>query len=84
MALAMFKSFITRKLLAVSAIAALSAPVAGCGTLLHPERRGQTGGRIDVGIVVMDSLLLLLFVVPGVVALVVDFGNGTAYEPGGR
>ncbi len=55
-----------------------------CGTLFYPERRGQTSGRIDGGVAVMDGLLFLLFIIPGVVALVVDFGNGTIYAPGGN
>ena len=82
MALVMFKRSITTKLLAASVIAALSAPVAGCGTILYPERRGQTGGHVDTGVVVMDGLWLLLFIVPGVVAFIVDFSNGTVYEGG--
>ena len=48
---------------------------------MHPERRGQTGGKIDPGIAVLDALGLLLFVVPGVVAFAVDFSNGTIYLP---
>ena len=80
----MFKRSITSKLLALSVIAGLSAPVVGCGTVLYPERRGQTGGHVDTGVVVMDGLWLLLFIVPGVVMLIVDFSNGTAYEGGGR
>ena len=63
--------------------AAIGLQVAGCGTLLYPERRGQVGGRLDVGVAVMDGLLCLLFIVPGVVAYIVDFGNGAIYEGGG-
>jgi hypothetical protein len=80
----MFNRSIRHKLLAASMVAALTAPVAGCGTFLYPERKGQTAGRIDAGVVVMDSLWLLLFIVPGVIFLVVDFNNGTAYENGRR
>jgi hypothetical protein len=65
-------------------IAAAMLVQAGCGYILYPERRGQRGGRVDVGVVVMDSLLLLLFIVPGVVAFVVDVSSGTIYLPGGR
>ncbi len=53
-----------------------------CGTLFYSERKGQGSGKIDAGVAVMDSLLLLLFIVPGVVALIVDFNNDTIYEPG--
>src|SRR5262245_6847107 len=55
--------------------------VAACGTVLHPERRGQPGGRLDPGIVVLDAVGLLLFFVPGVIAFAVDFSNGTIYLP---
>ena len=75
---------IRTRLLAASVIAALTVPVAGCGTILYPERRGQSGGHVDTGVAVMDGLWLLLFIVPGVVMFVVDFGNGTIYEPGSR
>jgi hypothetical protein len=54
-----------------------------CGTILYPERRGQTEGKIDVGVALLDGLGLLLFVVPGVVAFVVDFSTGAIYLPPG-
>ena len=57
--------------------------VNSCGTILYPERRGQTSGNIDVGVALMDGLGLLLFVVPGVVAFVVDFSTGAIYLPSG-
>lgn len=55
----------------------------GCGTIMYPNRVGQRGGNIDAGVVVMDGLLVLLFVVPGVIAFIVDFSNGAIYLPGG-
>ena len=51
----------------------------GCGYILHPERRGNTGGDIAGGSLVMDLLWLLPGVVPGVIALVVDFSSGAIY-----
>lgn len=57
---------------------------AGCGTILYPERRGTQGGRVDVGVAVMDGFWCLVFIVPGVVAYIVDFSNGAIYEGGGR
>jgi hypothetical protein len=62
--------------------AVLIAQLAGCGTIMYPERRGQKGGRIDAGVAVMDGLCLLLFIIPGVIAYAVDFSNGTIYLPG--
>jgi hypothetical protein len=53
----------------------------GCGTLLYPERRGQIAGRLDVGVVILDAIGLLFFIIPGVIAFAVDFSNGTIYLP---
>lgn len=72
-----------RRLLALAGTTALVAPLSGCGTLLYPERRGQTGGRLDTGVLILDGLGLLLFLVPGIVAFAVDFGTGAIYLPGG-
>lgn len=65
------------------AIALLSTALA-CGTIVYPERRGMEGGeRIDPVVVLMDGVLLLAFVVPGVVAFGVDFATGAIYERSG-
>jgi hypothetical protein len=58
--------------------------VAGCGTILYPERRGQRGGTLDTGVVILDGLGLLLFFVPGVIAFAVDFATGAIYLPEGE
>ena len=60
----------------------LIVQLAGCGTLMYPERRGQRGGRIDAGVAVLDGIGLLLFIIPGIIAYAVDFSNGTIYLPG--
>jgi hypothetical protein len=52
-----------------------------CGTLIYPERRGQTSGKIDPGIAILDGLGLLLFVVPGLIAFAIDFSTGAIYLP---
>lgn len=52
-----------------------------CGTLLYPERIGQTRGRLDPAVVALNAAGLLLFVVPGAIAFAVDFYNGTIYLP---
>ena len=59
--------------------AAIGLQLGGCGTILYPERRGTTGGRVDGGVAVMDCLWLLAGIVPGVVFLIVDFSNGAIY-----
>jgi hypothetical protein len=61
-----------------------SLQLASCGYLLYPERRGQTHGRIDPAVAVLDGLGLLLYVVPGLIAFAVDFTTGTIYLPGGK
>src|SRR4029077_1462062 len=55
--------------------------LASCGTLLYPERRGQSAGRLDVGVVALDGVGLLAFLVPGVIAFVVDFATGAISLP---
>ncbi len=55
--------------------------VVSCGTIFYPERRGQPGGKVDVNIALLDSIGLLLFIVPGVIAFAVDFSTGAIYLP---
>ena len=67
--------------LRLSVCAIFTLQLAGCGTLMYPERRGQRGGRVDVGVAVLDGIGLLFFIIPGVIAFCVDFSNGTIYLP---
>lgn len=62
----------------------LAAALSGCGTLMYPERRGQsrTGG-IDWTVAGMDAIGLVLFLVPGVIAFAVDYHNGSLFLPEG-
>lgn len=69
---------------AIALSAAMTLQLASCGTILYPERRGTQGGHVDTGVAVMDGLWCLLFIVPGVVAYIVDFSNGAIYEGGNR
>ena len=73
-----------RSLIGYAALGAVALPLTGCGTLLYPERRGQTGGRIDPGVAVLDGVGLLLFLVPGLIAFGIDFSTGAIYLPGTR
>ena len=68
----------------VTALTTFLLQTTGCGYVLYPERRGQTGGELDPAVIIMDSLSLLLFVVPGVIAFAVDITNGTIYLPKGQ
>lgn len=56
-----------------------AAALPGCATILHPERQGNDVGPIDVGALILDILWFIPGIVPGIVALVVDFGTGAIY-----
>lgn len=73
-----------KRILAAAVIAVFGFQTASCGYILHPERKGQRGGRIDPAIAVLDGVGLLLFLIPGIVAFAIDFHYGTIYLPGGR
>ncbi|HEY4238859.1 MAG TPA: hypothetical protein VGM88_03555 [Kofleriaceae bacterium] len=66
--------------LALTVTTAMS--VSGCAWMLHPERRGNTGGAIDGGMLVCDILWFLPGIIPGVVFLIVDFTSGAIYVHG--
>ncbi len=70
------------KSIALGLIFFLTLSLAGCGTLIYPERRGQTGGRIDPAIAILDGVGLLVFLIPGMVAFAIDFATGAIYLPG--
>ena len=67
------------------ALALVSLPLlfslSGCGTLLFSERRGQEDGKIDPNVAIMDASLLIFYVLPGVVAFIVDYTTGALYLP---
>jgi hypothetical protein len=62
----------------------LTLSLTGCGTLLYPERRGQTSGKIDPGVAILDGVGLVVFIVPGLVAFAIDFTTGSIYLPHGK
>ncbi len=66
-----------RGLLRGAALTGLLA--SGCGYLLYPERRGRTGGYLDVGPFVVDLIWLIPGLIPGIVCLIVDFTTGCIY-----
>ncbi|QFT55505.1 hypothetical protein [Microbulbifer sp. THAF38] len=57
--------------------------MSACGYFLYPERKGQSGGRVDPAILILDGAALLFGIIPGVVAFAVDITNGTIYLPPG-
>ena len=72
-----------RRGIALSIAGGIVMQLAACGTILYPERKGQVDGQLDVGVVALDAIGLLFFLIPGVIAFAVDFSNGTIYLPGG-
>lgn len=59
--------------------------VTACGTLLYPERRGQSAeGGIDIVVALLDGAGLFFGLVPGVIAFAVDLSTGAIYLPAGR
>ena len=72
------RELLKKAALAVPGVLALNS----CGTLLYPERKGRSGGRVDPAVIVMDGLLCLVFLLPGVVAFAVDFSTGAIYTGG--
>lgn len=66
----------------ITTFLATAAVPAGCGYFLYPERRGNSSD-VDGGTLVMDLLWLLPGIIPGVIALVVDFSSGAIYTRGG-
>jgi hypothetical protein len=71
-----------RRALAGLVMGAAITVLVGCGTVFHPERKGQMSGRIDPVVAIANGVGLLFFIVPGVIAYAVDFSNGTIYLPG--
>jgi len=55
-----------------------------CGYFLYPERVGHKKGRIDAGVAILDGAGLIIGIIPGVIAFVVDITTGTIYLPEGR
>ncbi len=69
------------RFLSLSLFGLLEITTVGCGTILYPARKGQPAGQLDWGVVALDTVGLLFFFLPGVIAFAVDFNNGTIYLP---
>jgi hypothetical protein len=68
--------------IAATTMLGMSVGPLGCGYILYPERRGAQSGVIDSGTMVMDLLWLIPGILPGVIALIVDFSSGAIYVRG--
>ena len=72
----------TRRTIAAAVLCTAVIAQSACGTLLHPERKGQAQtNRLDASVVILDGIGLFFFFIPGLVAFAVDFGNNTIYLP---
>ncbi len=61
--------------------------LSACGTLFWKERIGKASSdKVDTTVLILDCCGLLLGIIPGVVALILDFNNKSIYfskgEPG--
>ena len=67
-------------LLGIAALAGTSA-LSGCGYILYPERRGQSayGTQLDPVVIILDGILVLFGVVPGLIAFAIDISSGCIY-----
>lgn len=72
---------VVRRWLTGAVVGASIVTLSGCGTLFHPERKGQLSGDVDPVVAIANGVGLLFFIVPGVIAYAVDFSNGTIYLP---
>ena len=71
--------------IALATMLTVATSAVDCGYVLHPERRGNNGGEVAGGTLVMDLLWLIPGILPGVIFLVVDFTSGAIYRhPGER
>jgi len=74
------RRFFRSRALVMVTLVAFAVSISGCGYILYPERRdAELTKEMDTKVVIYDCLWLLAFVVPGVVALVVDGVNDTWY-----
>lgn len=72
------------KIISSTVIVTLMINLVACGTILYPERKGMRSGRIDPIVAGLDAVGLLFYIVPGVIAFVVDYNNGAIYLPRGH
>jgi hypothetical protein len=51
-----------------------------CAYFLSPDQRGNRGGTLDAPALAGDILWLIPGIIPGIVALAVDFSSGAVYK----
>lgn len=64
-------------------VAALALP--GCGYVIYQDRRGLPRGdrKVDPIVVLLDGLLCLVGIIPGVIAFAVDVSSSCLFLPAG-
>jgi hypothetical protein len=67
------------KMIIIVMLVSLMFSTSSCATIFHSERRGNSGGQLDVGMFVCDLLWLFAGFIPGVIAVAVDFGTGAIW-----
>ena len=70
---------VLRKGVTIVLLVCLLSMFSSCAFFLYPERRGHTSGHVDAPCLILDCVLLVFWVVPGVIALAVDFASGAIY-----
>ena len=62
----------------------LVLPFTSCGTLFFQQRPNKpNSGKLDPNILILDGLGLFFWIIPGLVAYIVDFSTGAIYLPNG-
>lgn len=72
------------RLLCVALGTTLLTQLSACGTLFYPDRRGQIEGKLDPAIVAANTVGLLFYIIPGLIAFGIDFATGAIYFPEGK
>lgn|SRR5699024_2315127 len=73
------------KKLTVLAMLVCFITLQACGTIFKQDQIGKPhSNKLDIGIVALDAIGLILFIVPGVIAFTVDYINGTLFLPNGK
>lgn len=69
-----------KKSMLVALAGVLVLQLTACGTLFHAERKGQQAStQVDPAVLILDCCGLLFGIIPGVVAIVIDYSNKTLY-----
>ena len=69
-----------KKSMLVALAGVLMLQLTACGTLFYGERKGKpASSQIDPAVLVLDCCGLLFGIIPGVVAIVIDYRNKAIY-----